>query len=95
MKLASLALALALCSLPAHASEKESDMMCTKEARSHLVSQFKIPADSLSFYGGATLGDGVDTLEIDTYRVANAPGFYKVELDVDGCDLRNIERVDN
>ncbi len=41
------------------------------------------------------VGDAADAIEIDMYQVIGRAGLYKVELDGEMCELRNIEHVNN
>jgi hypothetical protein len=68
---------------------------CDSDARRALLRKYNIPLSSVTFFNGALVGDGVDAIEIDMYVIAQKEGLYKVELDGEMCELRNIEFVNN
>jgi hypothetical protein len=73
------------------ATVNEGDLVCPQYAKAALAKAKNLQPTAISFYNGAMVADGAYAVEIDVYKVVGVNGLYKVELDADGCDLRNIE----
>lgn len=72
-----------------------TDQFCGDEARHFLSQKLQIKLSDISFFNGALVGDGVNSVEINSFLVNGKQGLYKVELDADDCRLRSIERINN
>ena len=68
---------------------------CTPTAALKLAKGLNVPATSIEYLNGATLGDGANSVEIDLFKVRDLQGLQKVELDAEDCTIRNIEHVNN
>jgi hypothetical protein len=78
-----------------HLDDSNEERKCTSDARTALAKKLNLPANVVTFSDGAIVGDAADAVEIDMFQVTKRSGFYKVEMDGEMCDLRNIERVNN
>ena len=42
---------------------------------------YKVPLSDIEFYGGGSVGDGADGIDIETFMISGRPGMYKVEFE--------------
>ena len=83
--------ALPFASSAATSTHDDSELNCVDQAKTELATRKRIALSSISFFNGASVGDGAASVEIDVLKVKGEIGLYKIEMDAEDCGFRNLE----
>lgn len=84
----------AFVSVSAHA-EEEVEKWCVDIGQKALAAKLHVKEADVSYHTSALVGDGINSVEAQTFQVKGQQGIYLMNYVVDGCELLYVHHVNN